>query len=441
MKTLFTLLALAVACLFFINADTTPVETEPLETKPLAVTPASSIVQANSNHYRIYYEGTDADAKNFAVRMESCLELYNSVLHFDLAKLKVKLKVRIFADKSGFDAYLKTIIKDTRDDFVYIHYSDLGKCEMVGFQKTVEADFYTALLHQGAVQFLKAHVANPPLWLQEGLAAYFEQAVFSASKSKYILPTDLVWLTTLKKMAKGESEQRLIGFDSFLTLDKTQAQVQLASFYPQAWGLVYFLLNSKDSNVNRILWDSIAALDPTLTASDNAVRVKEKAFGWYGVAKMETDFRNYINGLKTLSDLVAEGVTYYTNNDLDKSRDSFTKARDRGSENYIAWYYLGLISYNKKDYSNAETLYLKAMDLKAPEALINFAIGVNAYADNNYEKAATFLKNAKALDAIKYGEKADSILKEIGGETIVPPPEKPKPIETPLPPIDEEEEG
>ena len=63
--------------------------------------------------------------------MESCLGLYNSVLHFDLSQLKVKLKVRIYADKSGFDDYLTSVIKETKDDFVYIHYSDLGKCELV----------------------------------------------------------------------------------------------------------------------------------------------------------------------------------------------------------------------------------------------------------------------------------------------------------------------
>jgi hypothetical protein len=423
MKTLVKLLALAAVGLLFINADTTTGEATPV---------AASIVQANSNHYRIFFEGSDADAQNFAVKMESCLELYNSVLHFDLAKLSVKLKVRMFADKSGFDTYLKSVIKDTRDDFVYIHYSDLGKCELVGFQKTVEADFYTALVHQGAVQFLKAYVANPPLWLQEGLAAYFEQAAFDAAKNKFQMPKDLVWLTTLKKMAKAEGDQQLIGFDSFLTLDRTQAQAQLGAFYPQSWGLIYYMLNGQDSNVNRLLWDSIAALDPALNLADNSTRVRDKAFGWYGIAKMEADFKAYYAGLKTLSDLVAEGVTYYTNNDLDKSRDSFIAARNRSADNYIPYYYLGLISYNKKDYANAETQYLKAMDLKAPEALINFAIGVNAYADNNYEKAATFLKNAKTQDAEKYGAKVDAILIDIEGGTAAPTP-APSPDPTPVP--------
>jgi tetratricopeptide (TPR) repeat protein/uncharacterized protein YihD (DUF1040 family) len=422
MKTMAKLLVLVAAALLFVNADTT--------TTPAA---GSAIAQVNSDHYRIFFEGTDDNARQFGAKMESCLELYNSVLHFDLAKLTVKLKVRIFADKSGFDAYLKTTVKETKDDFVYIHYTDLAKCELVGFQKTVENDFYTAMLHQGAVQFLKGFVSNPPLWLQEGLAAYFEQAQFNADKNKFELPSDLIWLTSLKKLVKGGADQSLIAFDTFLSLDKTQAQTQLAAFYPQAWGLVFFLLHSADTNVNRILWDSIGALDPAMSVSDNSNRVKDKAFGWFGIAKLENEFRNYITGLKTLSDLVAEGVTYYSNNDLDKSRDSFNQAQLRNPDNYIPYYYLGLISYNKKDFAKAETMYLKAMDLKAPAALINYAIGVNAYADNNYEKASTFLKNAKTQDPKNYGDKVDTILTNIDQETGTAPAPTPAPSPAPTP--------
>lgn len=142
---------------------------------------STGIVQVMTEHYRLFYEGSEEAAKEFGQKLEACLELYNSVLHFDLSKLTIKLKVRIFATKESFNNYLKNVIKETKDDFVYIHYSDLGKCEMVGFLKTSESDLHTALLHQGFVQFIKAYISNPPLWLQEGLAAFFEQSQWSAA--------------------------------------------------------------------------------------------------------------------------------------------------------------------------------------------------------------------------------------------------------------------
>ncbi|MBN1525571.1 MAG: DUF1570 domain-containing protein [Spirochaetales bacterium] len=397
-------------------AETVPDKT-PVDTNALKNTQFAQLV---SDHYRLFYEGTEANGQDFIQKLEACLALYNSMLHFDLAKLPVKLKVRVFKEKAGFDNYLRIIIRETREDYVYIHYSDLGKCELVLFQKADTMDMEGGLLHQGFVQFLKAFVSNPPVWLQEGLAAYFEQSTYDAAKNKYSLPIELVWLPTLKKILSGTTAQSMITFDSFLTLDKTSAQMQIETFYPQSWGLVYFLLHSENRDINRILWDSIGSLDSALSVKENAERVKEKAFGWFGIQKVEQEFITYISSLQTFSDLVAEGVTYYSSQDYNKAEEIFNSALTRAENNYIPYYYLGLINYNKKNYSEAEALYMKSLELEAPAALIQYAIGVNAYADNDFEKAKTSLGEAKKTDPLNYTEKVDMILNTIEMESVVP---------------------
>jgi len=398
------------------SPTSTPIPTVTPEVSPSSAL-STGIVQIMTNHYRLFYEGSEEEAKLFGQKLEAGLELYNSVLHFDLNKLAIKLKVRIFATKESFNNYLKNVIKETKDDFVYIHYTDLGKCEMVGFLKSNESDLHAALLHQGLVQFLKAYVATPPLWLQEGLAAFFEQAQWSASTRSFSLPTELVWLTTLKRLVKGGTEGNLIPFDTFLVLDKFSAQGQLTVFYPQAWGLVYFLLNSSERNINRILWDSIAALDPSATLMENSTRVKEKAFGWYGLSKLENAFKDYYTNLKSLSELVAEAINLYSINELDKAQALFLQVKERSKDSYIPYYYLGLISYGKKNYADAESYYLKARSLNAPKALISYAMGVNAYADNNFDKAVLYLNEAKKEDPTKYAEKVNQVLESIQAET------------------------
>src|SRR3989304_9534266 len=102
MEKLLKIASLLVLVSLFLGADTTGT-TAALET---------TIAQVLTDHYRIFYEGTEQSAQTFSVKMEACLELYNSVLHFDLTKLTVKLKIRVFSNKTGFDAYLKTIIKE-----------------------------------------------------------------------------------------------------------------------------------------------------------------------------------------------------------------------------------------------------------------------------------------------------------------------------------------
>lgn len=398
---------------------TTPEDNETPETtteqtpENTATTGTAETVQFTSDHYRVYSNEGQEKAEAIAKKAEACMALYNSIFHFDLTKLKVKLKIKIYATKAGFDDYIKRFVPETKNDFVYIHYSDLAKCELVGFEKKSEAEFNQALLHQGFVQFLKAYVTNPPVWLQEGMAAYFEQAEYKEDLGTFTQAGELVWLETLKKIIKTTPDSTFLPLTEFLTIDKTTALSEINVFYPEAWGLVYFLLKSPDSNINRILWDSLSVLDPSLSVLENSKRVEDKAFGWLGTAKVEADYKKFILSMKTFPDLVTEGVNYYSNNELEKAKQSFSQALERDTTNYIPYYYLGLINYSQKDYLTADTYYNKALELGAPTALIYYALGVNAFADNNYEQAVSHLKEAEKLDPDNYKEKVDELLQRI----------------------------
>jgi tetratricopeptide (TPR) repeat protein len=392
---------------------TTPKTTESPKTTPEKTTAAGVPAQFTSDHYRVYSDESQEKAELIAQKAEACLTLYNSIFHFDLTKLSVKLKVKIFGTKAAFDDYIKKFVSEKKNDFVYIHYSDLGKCELVGFEKNNESEFNQALLHQGFVQFIKAYITNPPLWLQEGMAAYFEQAEYKPDLKTFVIAGELVWLETLKRIIKNEDSSAFLPFDQFLNMDKTMALAKISTFYPEAWGLIYFLLKSPNRDINRILWDSLSVLSPADSVLDNSKRVEEKAFGWLGTAKIEEEYKDFILSMKTFPDLVTEGVNYYSNNELDKAKKSFSDALERDTTNYIPYYYLGLINYSQKDYLTAETYYNKALELGAPSALIAYALGVNAFADNNYEVAVSHLKEAEKLDPDNYKEKVDELLQRI----------------------------
>ncbi len=392
---------------------TTTETTESPETTTEKTAAAGVTAQFTSEHYRVYSDESQEQAEFIAQKAEACLALFNSIFHFDLTKLSVKPKIKIFGTKAAFDNYIKRFVPEKKNDFVYINYSDLAKCELVGFEKSSESEFDQAMLHQGFVQFIKAYVTNPPLWLQEGMAAYFEQAEYKQDLKSFTPAGELVWLETLKRIIKNEDSSAFLPFDQFLTMDKTMALAKISTFYPEAWGLVYFLLKSPNRDINRILWDSVSVLNPADSVLDNSKRVEEKAFGWMGTAKVEEEYKNFILSMKTFPDLVTEGVNYYSNNELDKAKKSFSDALERDTTNYIPYYYLGLINYSQKDYLTAETYYNKALELGAPNALIAYALGVNAFADNNYEVAVSHLKEAEKLDPDNYKEKVDELLTRI----------------------------
>ena len=365
-----------------------------------------------SDHYRINSDISEEHAITVSAKMEAALRLFNDILHFDLTEMNVKLKVTIFETKDGFDEYLMRVLEHTRDNFVYIHYTDLAKSELVGFVKDKEEEFNSSLLHQGFIQFLKASIPNPPIWIREGLATYLENSLWDADDGEFTLRPNFVWLDSLKAILRGE-DKTPIPLASLLTKDGDSVRQQFDTFYPQTWGLVAFILDSDIKKYNRILWDSISILDPEKSMKDNSLNIVKDVFGWLDESRMIRDFSTYISSIRTFYDLISEGITLYTIENLDAASDNFSHALKLEPQNFIPYYYLGLISYANKEYIQAEGYYKAALALGAELSLANYAIGVNAYADNRYEQATSFLLEAKENDPEKYGEKVDSLIQKI----------------------------
>ncbi len=366
-----------------------------------------------SKHYKVYSDESKSFAQSIAEKMEACFTIYNNLLHFDTSYLPTKLRVKIFKDKRSFDTYLKKLLNQTREDFVYIHYYDLEKSELVGFNKPNPKDFNSSLLHQGFIQFIKAFIPDSPIWLREGTAAYLENSSYNSETKKFEWKPNLDWLDTLKGIIRGENGQSLIPLYKLLLMSKQEAIKNINIFYPEAWGLVHFLINSNNKEYNRIYWDSLSALRADLDVKQNSERIIKRAFSWVDSDKLLKDFTNYIMSLKTFYDYVKEGVNYYNKNQLKKAEKSFKSAIDLEPDNHIPYYYLGLTYYTEKRYNEAKQYYEKAEVLGTDKGLINYALGVNAFADNKFDEAVKYLKKAKEIDEKTYGSKVDSLLKRI----------------------------
>ena len=219
---------------------------------------AQALVRYDSEHYRVTTDVSNSFAGEIANRMEAAYDMFGDVFHLEPS---ARLRVTVFAAKHSFDAYLAGIIDETRQDFVYIHYADAEKSELVGFVTDSADAFNASLLHQGCIQFLKASVPHPPVWLREGTATYLEKSTFSDREGRYVFKPNLAWLPALKAMLAGQSAQRPLGLTQFLMMDNDGARTAVDSFYPQAWAAVAFLLEADDPKVNRIFWDSISALN------------------------------------------------------------------------------------------------------------------------------------------------------------------------------------
>ncbi len=372
----------------------------------VAFAQGTTFSQTRSDHYAVLSEIGQESADGLAKRLEGLFGLYNSYFRFDPDTLKGPLTVRLFRDKNGFDAYLVKVVGATKNDFVYLHYPTVERSELVIYQKD-GSDFSTALAHQAFVQFLKAFVPNPPLWIRDGFAIYFEKAAWNESAGKIDFGANDDWLEHVKIV---NQEGKLVGLKALFIMTSDEAAANNAVLYPQSWAFVAFCVDGSDKAYNRFVWDAITKLKREATIEENEDAIGALFDAWYTEDAASTAFVAWLDGRRTFSELVTDGVKSYGEKNYDASEESFTKALEINKENYLPYYYLGLIAYAKNDYSSADYYYKTALQLGCDVAITNYALGLNAYASNRFDEARTYLAKAKETAPDKYQAKVDEIM-------------------------------
>jgi hypothetical protein len=377
---------------------------------PAPATAASTFGETESEHYVVLSELGQDSAKTLSRHLEALFGLYDAFFRYDASSLKAKLNVREFKDKDGFDVYMNQIVGQTKDDFVYLHYPSPERSELLVFAKD-EPDFSASLAHQGFVQFIKAFIPNPPLWVREGIAVSFESATWDDREGKLAFPENLAWLETVKSLG---DRKLLLPLDKLLAIGQEEARTDLDIFYPEAWAFASFLANSREQAYNRLLWDAIAALRRDGSLEENQAAVSRIVEHWYGADQTEKAFASYLADRKTFPELVSLGVQKYGDKAWAEASEAFMAAQTMNQASYVPEYYLGLVAYAQNDFPAAESHYRSALQLGCDPAITNYALGVNAYAQNRLDDAKGFLKVARDAAPDRYGEKVDSLIAKIG---------------------------
>jgi tetratricopeptide (TPR) repeat protein len=405
-KKILALATIAFAVALSVGAQAAPVGN--------SATPAATFSSASSQRYAVWSDAGKDDAVAMAGTLDGLFGVFNEYFRFDETKLKAPLTVRKFQSKDGFDAYLVKVIGETKDDFVYLHYPTLERSELVVFAKGNTDDFNASLAHQAFVQFLKAFIPEPPLWIREGFAVFFERTRKVPGSGIVAYAENQSWLETVKLL---KSQKKLYTVSDLMLLSSDEARSGLDVFYPQSWALVSFLVNSPDRRYNRLIWDAIRQLSADATLEVNQAAVHDFFLRWHGEEAAESDFLAYLDGQKTFAELVTGGVRSYGDKDLETATKSFTQALAKNSASYIPHYYLGLIAYAKGDYALAEEYYMKALELGSDAPITNYALGINAFASRRFAEATAYLQKASDGDPAKYQVKAGEIMARIASDT------------------------
>ncbi|NBV85592.1 MAG: DUF1570 domain-containing protein, partial [Verrucomicrobia bacterium] len=103
---------------------------------------------------------------------------------------------------------------------------------------------WRVMQHEGFHQFTSAVIRRSlPPWLNEGLASYFEEAIFTGDG----IVSGVVPLKRAQQVAMGIKEGRLASVSSMMTMSQESWNAKLeGANYDQAWSMVHFLANAED---------------------------------------------------------------------------------------------------------------------------------------------------------------------------------------------------
>ncbi|TVR87007.1 MAG: hypothetical protein EA428_13655 [Spirochaetaceae bacterium] len=373
---------------------------------------AEDFAEARSSNYRVHSQLGLEHAEATAARLEAYLRYFNSYFHLDVEELANPMGVRIYADREGYQNFLEPITQDVRGEFVYLHYNNPLRSILVGHYSDTES-YERTLAHQSFVQYLRSFIPNPPPWLREGFAVYFERLSYDADNDHAIYTENLDWLDELRSILDEGQDPQPIPLGAILAMDTEAARANIEVFYPQAWGMVAYFLGTSDRAVNRLMWDTISALEPDADLEDNIRRVRQQAFRWYDTELLVEGFISHVDSMRSYRDLVEDGMRAYSSGDLGRAERYFVEASNIDDTAYLPYYYLGLINFDNASFELSEYYYNAALAAGADEALVSYALGVNAFADSRYATAREKLERAIELGGDTYRAQASDLMGRI----------------------------
>ena len=144
--------------------------------------------------------------------------------------------VFVFSGSSGYDEYGRDVF-GLAPETTAGAFSPILKQLLVWSPPNAE-DMWKTLRHEGLHQYMDQRFGAVPVWLNEGLAEYFENTTSERGRAVNGVP-HTQHLTTLLT-----AKRDWVPFDELLAMGPQEFYADPAIHYPQSWALVHWLLKS-----------------------------------------------------------------------------------------------------------------------------------------------------------------------------------------------------
>lgn len=205
-----------------------------------------------SKHYTIHTDLTKAETRLFGKHMDRVFDAYQrKFANIGLeSKRNQSMPLYLFRTRDAYVAFCNRNGMDGRNSGGMFFYRPHIHGLATYIQDRPLTETFSVLQHEGFHQFAFSHIGpRLPIWVNEGLAQYFEDGVFEGNK----LHLDLANARRVESVKKAIRTGRIVPFDKMLamsdddwggTLNTNAAAAGL--LYDQAWSMVFFLATADD---------------------------------------------------------------------------------------------------------------------------------------------------------------------------------------------------
>jgi len=191
--------------------------------------------------------------------------------------------IQVFGSKKSWDEYKRATssIPAWAEGYVERIFEEVVCCAEI---KDIEGKVFHECFHHWLLSYLGFHFGDkdPPNWLNEGLAEYFETMILGKG-GRPILGSKCAWLPGLKKkIKKGEIR-------SLKEIIKTHRNWEC----DESWGIAHFLMHSRGGERRPL----IGAYIKRLMQGENYIRAFNAVFG-SDYASLENEWKQYILSLR-----------------------------------------------------------------------------------------------------------------------------------------------
>jgi len=215
-------------------------------------TPATGLAAMKpfqTNCYVIYARPDVGDIRGICLRMNALSdEYYRRTRDFGGA-IRSKLPFYLFSDRGDYLA--AGGVPGSAGVFD-------GKSLMAVIGEKLDERDWRVIQHEAFHQFAAAFMGRLPSWLNEGLAEYFAEALYTGDG----FVTGIIPSGRLARLRRDIRQDKLTSFGDFMTISHKQWSADLRTAnYDQAWAMVQFLIHGDGGRYIQPLGRLVSLLD------------------------------------------------------------------------------------------------------------------------------------------------------------------------------------